>query len=68
MKEITLKIEGMKCTGCVKRIDNILSNIKGIKNWEISLENNTIKLIIKNKEVVNEVINKINSLDFKVIV
>lgn len=66
MKHVEMKIEGMKCEGCVNRIKNALSKVKGIQNCDISLENKTIKLDIKNDKVLQEVITKIENLDFTV--
>ena len=36
MKEKELMIEGMKCEGCVTRIKNVFSSIKGIESYDIS--------------------------------
>ena len=35
MKNIELKIEGMKCEGCVNRIKNALSTMKGIDSFDL---------------------------------
>ena len=57
MKEIELKIEGMKCEGCVNRIKNVLSSIKGISSYELSLEEKTLTLEVKKEKTLEEVIN-----------
>lgn len=67
MKTIKLNIEGMKCEGCVNRIKNVLSTIKGIISYELSLEDKLLSMNVKNEKVVNEVIKKIENLDFKVV-
>lgn len=48
MKEITLNIEGMHCTGCSSRLTKILNNLGGIERAEVSFENK--KAIIKYDE------------------
>ncbi len=66
MKEIELKIEGMKCEGCVNRIKNVLSSIKGISSYELSLEEKTLTLEVKKEKTLEEVIKKIEALDFHI--
>ena len=39
MKKIVLKIEGMHCEGCVKRLTNVLSDLDGVNSVKVSLEN-----------------------------
>ena len=38
MKEITLKIEGMHCTGCSNRLEKVLNNTDGIEKAEVNFE------------------------------
>ena len=44
MKNIEMKIEGMHCEGCSKRLTKVLSNIEGVKVVEVSLENKLAKI------------------------
>ncbi len=44
MKKIELKIEGMHCEGCSKRLTKVLSNVEGVNFAEISLENKLAKI------------------------
>lgn len=44
MKKISLKIEGMHCEGCSKRLTKVLSNVEGVNFAEISLENKLAKI------------------------
>lgn len=44
MKKISLKIEGMHCEGCSKRLTKVLSNVEGVKAVEVSLENKLAKI------------------------
>ena len=39
MKKIEIKIEGMHCEGCSKRLTKVLSNVEGGNMAEVSLEN-----------------------------
>ena len=39
MKKVEIKVEGMHCEGCSKRLTKVLSNVDGVKNAEVSLEN-----------------------------
>lgn len=38
MKKVEIKIEGMHCEGCSKRLTKVLSNVKGANTVEVSLE------------------------------
>ncbi len=51
-----LQIEGLKCEGCVKRICNILKQIKGITEFDLTLESKILK----------EIKEQINSLGFTI--
>jgi len=64
--KVELKIEGMKCEGCVNRISNALSRIKGIISYEVSLENKNVVMEIKKEKTKEEAINKIEALGFTV--
>lgn len=39
MKKVEIKIEGMHCEGCSKRLTKVLSNVEGVNIVEVSLEN-----------------------------
>lgn len=64
--EKVLKIEGMHCEGCVKRIENVLKKIKGIQNYKISLEGKSISLEVKTEKVLEKGKQKIKDLGFEV--
>ncbi len=36
MENINLKIEGMHCDGCAKRLEKVLNNIEGVKTAKVS--------------------------------
>ncbi|MEJ5273586.1 MAG: heavy metal-associated domain-containing protein [Spirochaetota bacterium] len=52
MKNIKLKISGMKCMGCVNTVQNILSTTKGVLNVEVDLDKGSA--LIKANDDVNE--------------
>lgn len=62
----TLKVDGMKCEGCVQRIENVLAKEKGVNSYKVSLEDNTVELLLKKNKNVNDIIEKIEVLDFKI--
>lgn len=64
--EYKLTINGMKCEGCVNRINNALSTIKGIESFNVSLETKILTIKVKKEKILNEVITKIENLGFKV--
>ena len=39
MKKVEIKIEGMHCEGCSKRLTKVLSNVEGVNMVDVSLEN-----------------------------
>ena len=66
MKNVELNIEGMKCEGCVNRIKNALSTIKGINSFDLSLEDKKLILSLKKEKTVDEVMKKIETLGFEI--
>ncbi len=38
MQNTTIKIDGMTCMGCVNSVKNVLQEISGVDNVEVSLE------------------------------
>lgn len=64
--EYKLTINDMKCEGCVNRINNVLSTIKGVESFNVSLETKTLTIKVKKEKILNEVITKIENLGFKV--
>jgi copper chaperone len=38
MDSITLKVEGMTCSHCVKRVHKALTEVSGVESAEVSLE------------------------------
>ncbi len=63
--EKKLNIEGMKCEGCVNRIKNALSTVKGIDSFTISLEKKELILNVKKESTIQKAIAKIEDLGFE---
>ncbi len=63
--EKKLNIEGMKCEGCVNRIKNALSTVKGIDSFIISLEKKELILNVKKESTIQKAIAKIEDLGFE---
>ncbi len=37
-KEVTIKVEGMSCGGCVRNVTGVLTALPGVSKAEVSLE------------------------------
>ena len=44
MEKLTMKVEGMTCGGCVKSIQNALSERDGIRDASADLDNGTVSV------------------------
>ncbi len=44
MKKVEIKVEGMHCEGCSKRLTKVLSNVDGVSFAEVSLEDKLAKI------------------------
>ena len=67
MKEITLKVEGMTCEGCERRIQNVLMDIDGVENAKASHIDKNVKITLNKDVDINDLKEAIQDLDFKVI-
>ena len=43
----TLNVEGMSCMHCVKKVETALKDVKGVKSVNVSLENKTAEVTLK---------------------
>lgn len=66
MKEIILNVEGMVCTGCEKRVENSLKEIKNVKEVTANHENNKVIIKIEDEADINEMKDRIDELGFEV--
>lgn len=67
MKEIELKVEGMTCEGCEKRIQNVLMDINGVENAKASHIDKNVKITLNKDVDINILKEAIEDLDFKVV-
>ena len=67
MKELELKVEGMHCEGCENRIKNVVKTVEGVKEVEASHKEAKVKVEAEDSVNINEIKEKIEDLDFKVI-
>ena len=66
MKEIIIKVEGMVCGGCEKSVQNAVKTIKGIKNVVANYKEETVSILAKESVNIREIIEKIETIGFKV--
>ncbi len=61
-----MKVDGMRCTNCARRIENTLNSIDGL--WaKVSLENKLVTVLSKKEYEVNELSRKINEEGYSVL-
>lgn len=66
MKEIIIKVQGMACEGCEKRIQNALKNMEGIENVVANHKEGTVT-VIANETLINIIKEKIEDLGFTIV-
>lgn len=66
MKEIILNVEGMVCTGCEKRVENSLKEIKNVKEVTANHEKNKVIIKMEDEADLNEIKDRIDELGFEV--
>ena len=54
METVTLKINGMTCSGCVRSVKKVLEGVRGVRSAQVSLERGeaTVELERKNSDSV----------------
>lgn len=67
MKEITLKVNGMVCGGCEKRVENALKLIEQVTKVVASHENNQVNITLNGEVQEDEIVEKIEDLGFEVV-
>ncbi|MGF7186298.1 Cu+-exporting ATPase [Desulfitispora alkaliphila] len=66
MEQKTLKISGMSCAACVRRIEKSVEKIPGVKTASVNLNNETATIHYNEEEVqIDHVIGRINDMGFK---
>ena len=67
MKNIIIKVEGMKCSGCENRIMNVLKSIDGVKTVSANHEKGTVEITLLKEINSNILKEKIETLGFSVV-
>lgn len=65
MKEFIIKVEGMKCSGCEKRIINVLSTLPYVEKVTADYTKGTVTIMAENINE-QEIEEKIDDLGFTV--
>lgn len=55
-KTLTLAVSGMKCDNCVTKVDKALRGVEGVKDVNVSLKNNSAKVVLASASVNPEVL------------
>jgi len=55
-KTLTLAVSGMKCDNCVTKVDKALRGVEGVKDVNVSLKNNSAKVVLASMSVKPEVL------------
>ena len=67
MENITLTINGMKCTGCSQRVERALKNTDGIKDASVDLESKKANISYNEDEIsVKQIREIITDVGFEV--
>lgn len=68
-EEITLKIEGMRCEGCVERVENTLSKLECVREATVNLEKKEAEVVCTGDEQDRKkVLEAIDELGFKAVI
>lgn len=66
MKKIILRVEGIECEGCEKRIQNTVRMIEKVQEVVASHENGTVSVMVEEGVKEQEIKEKIEDIGFKV--
>jgi len=68
MKTITLKIEGMMCSHCQNQVQNTFSEVNGVSEVIVDLENATATVTYNEEQVQqNEIIEALKDTNYTVV-
>ena len=65
--KIIVKIDGMNCEHCAKKIENVLNKLDGVNKVKVDLKNKEAIIISKNDISNKLVTDTIEQLNYKVI-
>lgn len=61
----TISVEGMHCNHCKAKVENALKNVKGVKKFEVSLENASAEIVYaEGKTTPDEIASAVTNAGF----
>ena len=66
MKELIIKVDGMVCSGCENRVQNVLRTIRGVEKVVANHTNGTVTVTLNNEIEIDTLKEKIEDIGFKV--
>ncbi len=66
MKELEMKVDGMSCGGCEKRIEKVVKDISGVDKVEADYKKGTVKVKGSDSVDKRDVQRKIEDIGYKV--
>ena len=67
MRNIELKVQGMSCSGCEKRVENALNTIAGILEVKANHNENLVKINMDKDIEIDEIKETIEDLGYEVV-
>ena len=64
-KEIVIKVEGMMCSHCKKRVEDCASSFNNVISCEASVERKELRVVYQDELDVEGIIQKINNQGYK---
>ena len=64
-KEIVIKVEGMMCPHCKKRVEDCASSFNNVISCEASVERKELRVVYQDELDVESIIQKINNQGYK---
>lgn len=64
-KQVIIRVDGMKCAHCAKKVQEELKKIDNIKSVKVNLDDKKVTIKYKNEIDLNSVKNLIGDLDYK---
>ncbi|MBR3134032.1 MAG: heavy-metal-associated domain-containing protein [Clostridia bacterium] len=66
MQDIVLKVNGMMCSGCEKRVQNVVSSIENVKEVKADHEKGTVTIKVDVNVNIDEIKSAIRDLEYEV--
>lgn len=66
MQDIVLKVNGMMCSGCEKRVQNVVSSIENVQEVKADHEKGTVTIKVDENANIDAIKSAIRDLDYEV--